>query len=177
MERRVIALLMVTPLATGCGSWFGNAGPPTEVAVADLADMAASNDRVMFAGTVSLLGELFCPCFQVTDAGASAIVWYDVPGEAAVDVTAIRNRDLVRIEGRLQAETDPGSGLPVVSAMSIEPVSVQLANPASVYCEEQGGTVDLRDSGDGTTGYCVFADGSECDEWAYFRGECAPGGG
>jgi hypothetical protein len=25
-------------------------------------------------------------------------------------------------------------------------------------------------------GICVFADGSECDEWAYFRGECRPSG-
>jgi putative hemolysin len=22
---------------------------------------------------------------------------------------------------------------------------------------------------------CVFGDGSECEEWAYFRSECAPG--
>jgi hypothetical protein len=22
---------------------------------------------------------------------------------------------------------------------------------------------------------CVFPDGSECEEWAFFRGECAPG--
>jgi len=51
-----------------------------------------------------------------------------------------------------------------------------LANPASVYCEEQGGTLDMREGEDGTTGYCVFDDGSECDEWAFFRGECEPGG-
>ncbi|MBN1139531.1 MAG: DUF333 domain-containing protein, partial [Anaerolineae bacterium] len=27
----------------------------------------------------------------------------------------------------------------------------------------------------GVAGICVFADGSECEEWAYFRGECKPG--
>ncbi|MBU1866793.1 MAG: DUF333 domain-containing protein, partial [Actinobacteria bacterium] len=27
----------------------------------------------------------------------------------------------------------------------------------------------------GTYGVCVFPDGSECDEWAFFRGECEPG--
>ena len=49
-----------------------------------------------------------------------------------------------------------------------------LANPASVYCEEQGGTLDMRESEAGTVGFCVFSDGYECEEWAYFRGECAP---
>ena len=50
-----------------------------------------------------------------------------------------------------------------------------LPNPASVFCEEQGGTVDIRTSEDGSqAGFCVFADGGECDEWAFFRGECAP---
>ncbi len=51
-----------------------------------------------------------------------------------------------------------------------------LANPASVYCEEQGGTLEMREGEDGTTGYCVFDDGSECEEWAFFRGECEAGG-
>ena len=34
-----------------------------------------------------------------------------------------------------------------------------LANPASVYCEEQGGTVDMREGDGGTFGVCVFPDG------------------
>ena len=52
---------------------------------------------------------------------------------------------------------------------------VGMPNPASVYCEAQGGTVDIRtDDGGGQVGVCVFTDGSECDEWAFFRGECAP---
>jgi putative hemolysin len=53
---------------------------------------------------------------------------------------------------------------------------VGLANPASAYCEEQGGTSEMREGEDGTTGYCVFDDGSECEEWAFFRGECEPAG-
>jgi len=52
-----------------------------------------------------------------------------------------------------------------------------LPNPASVYCEEQGGTLDIRTADDGGQyGVCVFSDGSECDEWAFYRGECAAGG-
>jgi putative hemolysin len=50
-----------------------------------------------------------------------------------------------------------------------------MANPASVYCEQNGGKLDLRqDASGGVAGVCVFPDGSECDEWAYFRGECKP---
>ena len=50
-----------------------------------------------------------------------------------------------------------------------------LANPASVYCEEQGGTLDIRtDDSGGQVGFCVFSDGSEVEEWAYFRGEAEP---
>jgi putative hemolysin len=49
-------------------------------------------------------------------------------------------------------------------------------NPASVYCEDQGGTVEIRTGADGgQSGICIFADGSACEEWAFFRGECAPG--
>ncbi|MBN1120776.1 MAG: DUF333 domain-containing protein [Anaerolineae bacterium] len=50
-----------------------------------------------------------------------------------------------------------------------------LPNPASVYCEEQGGKLEIRDEEGGQRGVCIFDDGSECDEWAYFRSECQPG--
>lgn len=52
----------------------------------------------------------------------------------------------------------------------------ELANPASVFCEENGGKVDIREDASGNQyGICQFADGSECEEWAFFRGECEPG--
>lgn len=54
--------------------------------------------------------------------------------------------------------------------------SASLPNPASAYCTAQGGNLEIRTDADGAqSGVCVFADGSECEEWAYFRGECAPG--
>ena len=49
-----------------------------------------------------------------------------------------------------------------------------LPNPASVYCREQGGRLEIRTDADGgQAGYCVFPDGSECEEWAFFHGECS----
>ena len=49
-------------------------------------------------------------------------------------------------------------------------------NPASIYCEENGGTLDIReDDTGGQVGYCVFPDGSECEEWAFYREECQIG--
>lgn len=57
-----------------------------------------------------------------------------------------------------------------------EPGEANLPNPASVYCQEQGGEIEIRsDSEGGQYGVCMFPDGSECDEWAFFREECSPG--
>ncbi len=53
--------------------------------------------------------------------------------------------------------------------------SANLANPASVYCEQSGGRLDIRtDANGGQYGVCVFPGGFECDEWAFFRKECTP---
>ena len=52
-----------------------------------------------------------------------------------------------------------------------------MPNPASAYCEEHGYRLEIRTAADGgQAGYCIFPDGSECDEWAYFRNECGPDG-
>ncbi|MFH0875700.1 MAG: DUF333 domain-containing protein [archaeon] len=49
----------------------------------------------------------------------------------------------------------------------------QLANPASVYCKENGGILEIVKATDGSeSGICTLKDGIKCDEWAYFRGEC-----
>lgn len=60
---------------------------------------------------------------------------------------------------------------------SITPDTPQanMPNPASVYCEQNGFTLEIHTADDGSqSGVCVFPDGSTCDEWAYFREECGP---
>jgi putative hemolysin len=52
---------------------------------------------------------------------------------------------------------------------------LNLANPASKYCVDQGYRLEIRQEAAGEVGYCIFDDGTECDEWAFYRGECAPG--
>lgn len=47
----------------------------------------------------------------------------------------------------------------------------QIANPASVYCEEQGGELVIDSTPDGEIGYCTTADGDVCEEWEYFRSD------
>ena len=66
---------------------------------------------------------------------------------------------------------------PTVSTPTPQPGVANMANPASVNCVAIGGTVDIRtDASGGQVGYCKFPDGTECEEWALFRGECRPGG-
>lgn len=54
---------------------------------------------------------------------------------------------------------------------TVEEGNTQLANPASVYCEENGGKLKLEEG----AWLCMFEDGSYCEEWSYQRWECQPG--
>lgn len=45
----------------------------------------------------------------------------------------------------------------------------QLANPASTYCVEQDGKVEIRKGANGETGYCHLPDGRVIEEWEFFR--------
>jgi putative hemolysin len=66
------------------------------------------------------------------------------------------------------------SGNFVKDAVSAE--EVEIANPASVYCVQSGFTLEIRTNADGSEyGVCIFPDGNECEEWAFFRNECGAG--
>jgi predicted secreted protein/putative hemolysin len=59
-----------------------------------------------------------------------------------------------------------------VTMPATTPGSSTIANPASVYCGQAGGTTDIKtDASGGQYGMCTFANGTSCEEWALFRGE------
>lgn len=50
----------------------------------------------------------------------------------------------------------------------------QISNPASENCVRQGGKLEIYKSrSGGEYALCVFPDGSQCEEWALYRGECS----
>ena len=53
----------------------------------------------------------------------------------------------------------------------------ELANPASVYCEQEGGSIIFHETDEGTAGYCYIEEGIVCEEWEFFRSngtQCNP---
>ncbi|MCL5090784.1 MAG: DUF333 domain-containing protein [Patescibacteria group bacterium] len=50
-----------------------------------------------------------------------------------------------------------------------------LPNPASQNCLDKGGTLKQVEETAGTLGICQFSDGSQCEEWQFFRDECKVG--
>src|SRR4030066_2582777 len=64
-------------------------------------------------------------------------------------------------------------GVQTSESAATEIPQANIPNPASVYCEQNGNKLEIQTAADGSqSGVCVFPDGSTCDEWAYFRGEC-----
>ncbi|KAA6181767.1 DUF333 domain-containing protein [Thiohalocapsa marina] len=83
----------------------------------------------------------------------------------------------------MKRQTGHWSLAAAITLLSIAPITAQalgpmgVANPASVHCIEQGGTLDIRTRPDGGEyGVCVFEDNRQCEEWALLRGQCPNGG-
>ena len=75
-----------------------------------LADPVYGED-VMLTGKVSMLGELFCPCFQLGEGEDFVEAWYDLMAVdsdepwSKVSVEGIENGDEVKITGQLRKNT------------------------------------------------------------------------
>lgn len=47
--------------------------------------------------------------------------------------------------------------------------NIQLANPASVYCQQLSGKTEIVPSPAGDTGFCILPDHTRIEEWALYR--------
>ncbi|MGV8169276.1 MAG: DUF333 domain-containing protein [Candidatus Nanoarchaeia archaeon] len=74
-------------------------------------------------------------------------------------------------DGKTYGNKCMAGDVPIAHEGVCEEENTQIANPASVFCEENGGTLEIRTNNDGQIGYCLL-DGRACEEWALFRGEC-----
>lgn len=67
--------------------------------------------------------------------------------------------------------TESGEVIPTATVVADMP------NPAAAACVTQGFVSEIRAAADSSQyGVYLFPDGSECDEWAFYRGECGPAG-
>ena len=76
------------------------------------------------------------------------------------NLSVVNDRQGVLALGSAQVQATPVPSLP---------------NPASVYCVELGYELRIVDEADGQVGICVFPDGTQCEEWSFFEGECGQG--
>lgn len=99
-------------------------------------------------------------------------IWIVVSVIAVLFITAGIYFAFSRNTGKIDqaAISTPLPSVTVSVTTEIKKTSTGLANPAAVYCQEQGGTSKIVTAADGSqSGQCEFPDGKKCDEWQFFR--------
>ena len=83
------------------------------------------------------------------------------------------------VEWKVKADTDEYnlvcnySGDESKWTINYTPVgSVEVGNPASEYCVNQWWTFEIVSSDTSIYGECTLPDGTKCEEWAFYNGEC-----
>ena len=82
--------------------------PEGALSVSELLENPIYDTEVKIYGEVSLLGELFCPCFELTSGGKKLLVSYGLMVEddgterPTVSVEGIQNGDQVIVTGELK---------------------------------------------------------------------------
>jgi uncharacterized protein len=118
-----------------------------------------------------------CLLSTVTDAGNNGILNVGDTARLSFDIGA--KKETVSLLSGALAGFDVSVNLsqtwnkaPVSTSTTTN--STGIANPASVYCVNHGGKLDIQTTSSGQTGICTFPDGSKCEEWSYLRGQCSP---
>lgn len=76
-----------------------------------------------------------------------------------------------RPSGKPSSGVQPSSGQP-----GEESPMIGMSNPASDFCIQQGGKLEIRQEAAGEVGYCHLPDGRVVEEWAFFRAESGKAG-
>jgi putative hemolysin len=125
--------------------------------------MSNTKGRATWYAAGLLIGSALFACSDSTkNQGTGTGQDGPVAQDAAVPEDAARPGDGAAIAEDLNATDDRAAGA---------------ADPSFHYCEQGGGTVEVVYStiGIASSAICQFADGTECDTWAYVRNECNPG--
>ena len=105
----LLSALIVAILLSGCITpETQEEQPGGNLSVSELLEAPEYDTEVSVYGRVSLLGELLCPCFELTSNGETMQVWYDLMVDddgterPAVRVEGIENGDWVVVTGELK---------------------------------------------------------------------------
>ncbi len=117
------------------------------------------------------------PCWNVTYAFQSAHAGYgNRSGLMLAEVITSHNTAIQVCNGTVTSAITDGAfdemGARPLAPAANDSDATQIANPASVHCIRQGGTLVIRSDASGEVGYCTLPDGTLCEEWAFLRGEC-----
>lgn len=76
--------------------------------------------------------------------------------------------------GSFMAACGGDDDAPVTTNPPTSDGGTQVANPASQYCLDQGGTLEIVDETAGQVGYCNLPDGTRIEEWEFFNASQSP---
>ena len=120
MRRLMIAVLVLMTLGAAIGggiAWANDGASPGEgspevatLSVAELLGNPVYDTEVRVYGRATLLGEMFCPCFELVSGGEKLQVWYGLMVEddgterPPVSVEGIENEDWIVVTGELKRD-------------------------------------------------------------------------
>lgn len=110
-KKRLKSLLLIVILCSLTliiGACTGTKATEGAIDVSELMEDPIYDTEVIIEGEVSLLGELFCPCFELTSGGEIVLIWYGLMVEdngserPVVSTEGIENGDQVIVTGELK---------------------------------------------------------------------------
>ncbi|MFA6522565.1 MAG: DUF333 domain-containing protein [Patescibacteria group bacterium] len=151
-------------------------GDETQIPLAEVLAAPVQNIEMEIVGTIGEMETCVGKCFVLTDGESKIKTLYgDMILESEqwpdLDVTALKDSDRVIVQGQLKTGQLGEMKLwaKMITKVVEEVAPVAMANPASTNCATLGGNSTNLKSPEGDAGYCVFADGRICEEWALFQ--------